>query len=413
MSVITIGTGTGITFENPYIGEAEINHIYMLYNGLTYMPGTIETFGNPALEVGDVVETTDKDGNTYKVLISSLDMNMSGGFSENITCSGTGNTEIQFSSQSPTERKIQQVYSNLQKAIAEASALINGAKGGIFEVTDSNGDGINDGWLLADNPDYTKATKFIRANYEGIGLSTDGGVTYKNAITHEGIVADAITTGKLSAIEIDNGGGFSVSADGTMQCKGATAEDIHIANGSIDLVDNGGLDSGKVISVSKKYGSALGSSVLRFYGEDINNAYFWGFGYYLQAGTYYIECNTSATQYQLSGNFKARAQAWDTSSLEELKDNIKKCKDTLDIVKNSEIYEYEYKNDIANDIHTKRYGFVIGQNRKTPDEVMSDNKDGVNTYSMCAILWKAVQEMSEQIESMQKRIDTLEEKLNG
>ena len=87
-------------------------------------------------------------------------------------------------------------------------------------------------------------------------------------------------------------------------------------------------------------------------------------------------------------------------SLESVKKNIEKYEENaLDIVNNSEIYNYNFKSE--NDTDKKHIGFVIpdkGGNYKTPDEVISANKEGIETYNMCSILWKAVQELSKKLE---------------
>lgn len=99
------------------------------------------------------------------------------------------------------------------------------------------------------------------------------------------------------------------------------------------------------------------------------------------------------------------------TSLESIKKNFKKCDSVLDIIKNSEIYEYNLKSE--QDTDKKHYGFVIpdeGGDFKTPDEVISSNGKGIETYSMESILWKAVQEQQKQIEELQNKIKELEDK---
>lgn len=53
---------------------------------------------------------------------------------------------------------------------------------------------LNMGILLRDPTDYNK---FVVLRSSGVGLTTDGGTTYQTALTAEGIVANAITTGQL------------------------------------------------------------------------------------------------------------------------------------------------------------------------------------------------------------------------
>ena len=58
----------------------------------------------------------------------------------------------------------------------------------------------------------------------------------------------------------------------------------------------------------------------------------------------------------------------------------------------------------------KHIGFVIGDlggKYKTPKQVIAKDKNGIDTYDMTSILWKAVQEQQEQIEQMKKEIKEL------
>jgi len=92
------------------------------------------------------------------------------------------------------------------------------------------------------------------------------------------------------------------------------------------------------------------------------------------------------------------------TSLESIKKNIKKIDiKALELIKNSDIYTYNFKSEADTD--KKHYGFIIadeGGNYKTPDEVLSDDKQGIDTYSMSSIMWKAFQEQQELIEQLQK-----------
>lgn len=93
------------------------------------------------------------------------------------------------------------------------------------------------------------------------------------------------------------------------------------------------------------------------------------------------------------------------TSLESLKKNFEEVENATSIVKNSEIYKYNFKSE--EDTDKKHYGFVIGENYNTPDEVISKSGEGIDTYSMCSILWKAVQEQQATIEALQKEINNL------
>ena len=91
--------------------------------------------------------------------------------------------------------------SAMETAITHATEKISGNLGGyVINGYDSNGDGYPDENLILDTMDINTAVKVIRSNLGGIGLSTNGySGPYQTAITAEGIVATAITTGVLNA----------------------------------------------------------------------------------------------------------------------------------------------------------------------------------------------------------------------
>ena len=93
------------------------------------------------------------------------------------------------------------------------------------------------------------------------------------------------------------------------------------------------------------------------------------------------------------------------SSLESRKKNFEKLENGLDIIKSTEIYKYNFKKQ--KDTDKKHIGFVIGDNYKYSKEITSENDDGVDTYSMVSVAYKAIQEQQEMIEQLQKEIKEL------
>ena len=87
-----------------------------------------------------------------------------------------------------------------QKAIANATQQITGAKGGVVQLH-YNADDQPTELTIANNADINQATKVWRWNIGGLGYSKDGyDGPYTTAITQDGaIVADFITTGTLDA----------------------------------------------------------------------------------------------------------------------------------------------------------------------------------------------------------------------
>ena len=89
-----------------------------------------------------------------------------------------------------------------------------------------------------------------------------------------------------------------------------------------------------------------------------------------------------------------------------MKKNILKFGDALEIIKNSTIYEYNFKTE--EDTEKKHIGFVIGdvtKNKyKTPETVLSQNKKGIENYSMCSIEWRALQQILERLETVERKL---------
>ena len=100
------------------------------------------------------------------------------------------------------------VTPSMQRAINNATALITGNSGGYVVMHDGDGDGYPDELLIMDTPDISTATKVWRWNQNGLGYSASGySGTFGLAMTADGeIVADYITTGTLSAVDINLGG---------------------------------------------------------------------------------------------------------------------------------------------------------------------------------------------------------------
>lgn len=99
--------------------------------------------------------------------------------------------------------KSQQVMEGFfDAAITTATELLSGNQGGHVVIKyDINGKPQQ--ILIMDTEDELTATNILRINLNGIGFSTDGGVTYSTAWTIDGrFVADFITTGTLRAIMI-------------------------------------------------------------------------------------------------------------------------------------------------------------------------------------------------------------------
>lgn len=100
--------------------------------------------------------------------------------------------------QDEVETGIAQAVSNLEDAIAQATALISGGLGG-YVVLGTNADGMPNELLIMDSPSMETAVNVIRMNMAGIGFSTTGyHGAFTNAWTIDGhLNADFIDVGTL------------------------------------------------------------------------------------------------------------------------------------------------------------------------------------------------------------------------
>lgn len=121
-----------------------------------------------------------------------------------------------------------------------------------------------------------------------------------------------------------------------------------------------------------------------------------------------IVCSTSSDDIAIALNGETgeiSGKNFNNTSLEETKKNIKKFKNNmLETIKNAELYEYNYKTEKDED--KKHIGFVIGKNYKTPSEAVSNNGQAIDIYTMCSLLWKAVQELTEKVEKLEQEAKT-------
>lgn len=128
--------------------------------------------------------------------------------------------------------------SALNAAIQRATDLISGVTGGYIKYK-YNADGQPYEMLIMDSDSEATATNIWKYNANGWGFSHDGGASYTTAATIDGgIVADFITAGTLTGLEIDNGSGtFHVDSSGHVDASDMSITgggDINLTSGSSD-----------------------------------------------------------------------------------------------------------------------------------------------------------------------------------
>lgn len=377
--------------------------------------------------------------------------------------------------------------SNLNTSVKDLNDILDGVKQLPYNVIDeriknatealrnaqTEVDFTNQGILSIDKRNPNLMTIL---NSAGLGVSIDGGATYENAITGEGINASAITAGILYGIRIMQESGDTklvmdkgeltsyYKGDTTMKFGQYSLDFFNRASSRIgrliplqhsenpntkglglivdeDFINIGyykngayhavfrSTDSDNVTTVSGPYNNLnLGSSLRLFANRrqvsdgrfsahdqpavildqsDTTNdltMYFGGFNRRSSA-EWRVRWRSNEGQYRtilkatkdgLNVIGQTYSNNFINNSLEEYKSNIKKWNiDATEVIKNADLYEWE------NDGEGKNYGFVIGEGYKTPNEVMSLNKDGVSGYAHSSLNTKAIQQLITRVEKLE------------
>ncbi|MCC2250087.1 phage tail protein [Virgibacillus sp. AGTR] len=359
----------------------------------------------------------------------------------------------------------------LDQAVQIATEAIKNAR---TELQFPNEGGI---WAV----DKDDPNKVVVYNSAGLGVSKDGGQTFGNAITGEGIVAEAIMAGLMYGVNIiqdDGQGGKIELINGVLRTflndipvmkvdeKGLTM--FNSSNGG----EAGTLRDSQLINDKSKKGISLNSatdfisigfgrsggndfpilhgskynkktSLYRYtpsgntgflYAEHNKTTIYAGNG---DGRRKFIELkrNTSTNadvflHYNLHplGNSEGYNQfyfncdgyftGWVSASnvinrsLEKYKTDISKLNvNALSILLNADLYEYKLKSDIENGIDYVNYGLVIGADYNTPEEFLSPEKEGINSYKHRTLNTKAIQELAEENKQLRNEVDDLREGL--
>lgn len=199
---ISVGTGLGITSTNPYMTAEQAAVVLAQISGKSLMPCKLKWRGNPAVEAGDSVTVTGRDGKALTVYVMEQRMTIKGGMSADMTCYGAEDAD--YAVESPTQKKVQRQYDAIRESFKSATEKIIGAKGGYFEINYDEG-GYPTGWQLRNTPTVEDNTKMWIMSDGGLGFSSDGGKTISNiALTADGTISGtALAIGSVSQDAVD------------------------------------------------------------------------------------------------------------------------------------------------------------------------------------------------------------------
>lgn len=115
-------------------------------------------------------------------------------------------------------------------------------------------------------------------------------------------------------------------------------------------------------------------------------------------------------------NGTVEAKKYSNISRVEEKENIFKLKENsknrkiirkaIEIIEDADICEYNFK-----EYSNTSIGLIIGDGYNTPEEVLSEEKKGIDIYSMVSLSWKAIQELLEIINKQKQEIKEIKERV--
>lgn len=363
--------------DNPFLEDNDRSdyqeELFDVLNGLTYTLNDLDSIGITYLDYYDKYKVQIGE-NTYDCLLLNDEISINQGLEEKIfTEEYEGTTqEYKTSRLSDKDQKWAniQVKKDLGEITLEVGQLSNevDTKVGSNEIISK----INmSPEQIAIQTQKLNLTGYITASdLSGSGTTTINGAN----ITTGTISADRISGGTLSGTTIS---GNSIIG-GTITANSNFSEQ----NPYINVVSS---DSTEQVPIET-----------RIWGDGIS---VWDYSYNPSAN---IRTEINGRYAELY-NGSVNAFEFNNVSLEEKKKNFEKLENALDIVKETDIYKYNY---IADDDKEKKHiGIVIGDKYNYAKEITSNDNKGVDTYSMISVLWQAVKEQQEEIEKLKERID--------
>lgn len=250
-NTLVAGTGTaGMQITNPVMTQAHLDRIYGQLKDFTFLPVSLSFFGDPRLDLGDIVKVNDKHGNTIEIPLMSIIQDFDGGLLT--TIKSEGRTEAESTSgavKGPTAQAMDRVYSELF-LVKE----VIGSKASFDYVYSINADFKN---VKADYGEYkTLVAGQFTAQQAEIGEISGNFAAFKagefESLKSKQVVFESTITASLTAVNgrIDNlTGDFA-------EYKKIVASDFQTTNGQIQVLS--GNFSSFEISVSQELIAAKG-----------------------------------------------------------------------------------------------------------------------------------------------------------
>lgn len=234
--VISVGAGDyGYNFANEYINSTSVAQNVLqngINNTLTTVTGTLNTFFNPTVEMGDVVLIENVNGYYDTFLVTENNITVSGGITSTLANTlSKESSDTHFSS--PSTKTLTQANDVFKKAYESIVGLLNGTRGGYVKfVTDKSNtiraiaiteNDVEIQWDETTNKvvTYNSGVSTNEAmwvwSYAGLAYTPNGGYSYRTAMTMEGdIYSNRLLspTGLIAGFTLSNSRMISSSSDG-------------------------------------------------------------------------------------------------------------------------------------------------------------------------------------------------------
>ena len=229
-------SGNAIEFDNPYVTTTEVTRICdeIIGAGLTITPVSVKWRGNPCVDVCDIVGVEDKDGNMATAYVMERVVTVDGGMDEELSC--YGDTEaVQSINIQPSTMRARNASNVVQNTKGTFQFIANtravGVQGRRSVV--SLPDGRNKGFVIYDDD----GKGLLQCTSEGLKISTDGGLTFGNAITKDGVTATNLEVHK-NGVEV-----LETAYSETFQQSSLTMRDAQYGNLTAKILSGRNVDA--------------------------------------------------------------------------------------------------------------------------------------------------------------------------
>lgn len=185
------GSGNGVSIENPFITDALFNSIKNTVIGFNFYPATLDMFGDPRIEPGDLITVTDSEGISYIVPVFQLTQSYDGGCSTSVQASAETETSSSTGTISKATEDFNLGLSNVKEIVAQSvtSTYLIANYATIEELNASKA-------RITSLESSKITTEYLNAHYAYIDFTNIADGTIKQAM---------IDTGAIGTVQIADG----------------------------------------------------------------------------------------------------------------------------------------------------------------------------------------------------------------